>query len=442
MKRRLLYLLGLSLITTAFACGPEEDDGPTGPQPFADDCTTTIEPQDTPENSVREFNQAIMDVSDGGVICMLDGTYELNGQLTLNTGSGIEMRGQSQAGTILDFAGQSEEDGSGANGILAEGIDDIRFAEFTIKNTAGDAIKAQDADGVEMVNLTVDWDEGRNSNNGAYGLYPVLSTNVLVEGCTVRHASDAGIYLGQSDTAILRNNVAERNVAGIEIENTINAEVHGNTATENTGGVLIFNLPDLTMYGEGNKIHNNVINNNNGDNFASGGIVANVPEGTGIFILAMDGNEVHDNEIKDNNSIGIAILAYEGPLATLEGAPTDENYDTYAESNYVHDNVVSGNGTDPEGLLTQVLPDPPLAQMWLDWFVDTEKETPFADRRNCFMNNDDGSGGTPEFAIYELSLGGDPPPMPDAPTDCNADDWMDACHYQCEGEELPAVTLP
>jgi parallel beta-helix repeat protein len=472
MKRKLLALMSCLLLATAVACGGDDEnngnngnnggnngadagdtnggDGGDGGEElmqyegFDDDCTATVGPQSTAELTVRGFNQAFLDVAEGGVVCMVDGDYMLDGQLTLNTGSGIELRGQSQDNTVLDFSMQSDSDeGSGANGILVEGVDDFKATEFTIKNTAGDALKVQDADGVEMINLTVDWDAGRDSNNGAYGLYPVLSQNVLVEGCTVRHASDAGIYLGQSDTAILRNNTAEKNVAGIEIENTINAEVHNNTATDNTGGILIFNLPGLTMYGDSNKIHTNTVTANNGENFASGGIVSNVPPGTGIFILAMDGNELHDNEVRDNDTMGIAIIDYEGPIASLEGPPDDENYDTYAESNYVHSNTLQNNGTDPQGLLPQAISaDAPYAQTWVDWFVDTEKDTPYSERRNCFMDNVDDNGDPVTFAVYGLSLGGDPPPFPEPATDCNTEDWMDACHFECEGTELPTVTLP
>jgi parallel beta-helix repeat protein len=480
MKRKLLALMSCLLLATAVACGGDDEnngnngnnggnngadagdtnggDGGDGGEElmqyegFDDDCTTTVGPQSTAELTVRGFNQAFLDVAEGGVVCMVDGDYMLDGQLTLNTGSGIELRGQSQANTVLDFSMQSDSDeGSGANGILVEGVDDFKATEFTIKNTAGDALKVQDADGVEMINLTVDWDAGRDPNNGAYGLYPVLSQNVLVEGCTARHASDAGIYLGQSDTAILRNNTAEKNVAGIEIENTINAEVHGNTATDNTGGILIFNLPGLTMYGDSNKIHTNTVTANNGENFASGGIVSNVPPGTGIFILAMDGNELHNNTITDNDTMGIAILDYEGAIASLEGASDDENYDTYAEANYVHDNTLENNGTNPQGLLPNAIvagqpphdaAEAPYAQVWVDWFVDTEKESPYSDRINCFMDNVDENDDPVTFDVYGLSLGGDPPTFPEPATDCNTDDWTDPCHFQCEGTELTNVTLP
>ncbi|MFU8802888.1 MAG: hypothetical protein ACNA8W_03670 [Bradymonadaceae bacterium] len=47
------------------------------------------------------------------------------------------------------------------------------------------------------------WDRGPHEDNGAYGIYPVQSTDVLVENCVVRGASDAGIHVGHPEESIL-----------------------------------------------------------------------------------------------------------------------------------------------------------------------------------------------------------------------------------------------
>src|SRR6185369_12957100 len=82
-------------------------------------------------------------------------------------------------------------------------------------------------------------------------------------------ASDAGIYVGQSTQIVLRDNRAEMNVAGIEIENSTYADVYNNTATNNTGGILVFNLPGLPVKdGRKTRVYSNHIHDNNTDNFA------------------------------------------------------------------------------------------------------------------------------------------------------------------------------
>src|SRR5690606_29552928 len=114
-------------------------------------------------------------------------------------------------------------------------------------------------------------------------------------------SSDAGIYVGQSDRALVRNNYVHGNVAGIEIENTKDAEVVGNRVTDNTGGILVFNLPELQVKdGRRALVHENEVFANNRANFAiPGNIVASVPSGTGVVVLAADEIEITDNDITD-----------------------------------------------------------------------------------------------------------------------------------------------
>ena len=74
---------------------------------------------------------------------------------------------------------------------------------------------------------------------------PVVT--VRVEACVVKGASDAGVYVGQSRTILVKDNEVFGNVAGIEIENSVDAEVVGNHVHDNVGGVLVFALPELPM---------------------------------------------------------------------------------------------------------------------------------------------------------------------------------------------------
>ena len=132
----------------------------------------------------------------------------------------------------------------------------------------------------------------------------MLCTDVVIEGCKVAGASDAGIYVGQSKNIIVRRNTVEKNVAGIEIENSTQADVYENLATDNSGGILVFTMPDLpTKDGRLCRVFNNKVLANNHDNFApKGNIVATVPPGTGIMIMANDQVEVFDNTIEKNQT--------------------------------------------------------------------------------------------------------------------------------------------
>jgi hypothetical protein len=66
------------------------------------------------------------------------------------------------------------------------------------------------------------------------------------------------------------------------------------------------------MYGHTTKVYKNRIHDNNHENFATkGNIVASIPPGTGVLILATHNLEMTDNDVVDNRSIGAGIISYE-----------------------------------------------------------------------------------------------------------------------------------
>ena len=102
---------------------------------------------------------------------------------------------------------------------------------------------------------------------------------------------------------------AKNNVAGIEIENSQYIDVYGNIAEENTGGLLIFDLPGNPIVGRDIRVHDNIIRNNNIENFAPGGTVAAIPAGTGTVVLATRRLELSNNSYSDNNTTDIAVMS-------------------------------------------------------------------------------------------------------------------------------------
>src|SRR5262249_54744756 len=150
------------------------------------------------------------------------------------------LRGQGKERTTLSFKGQE----AGKYGLhVSRG--GFVLQDLTVEDTKGDAVKVEGGDGVVFRRVRARWSGEPRASNGAYGLYPVPCQHVLIEECEASGASDAGIYVVQSQNIIVRRCRAERNVAGIEIENCDDADVYDNTATDNAGGLLVFDLPDL-----------------------------------------------------------------------------------------------------------------------------------------------------------------------------------------------------
>ena len=268
----------------------------------------------------------------GDVIDIPAGNYTLTKSLWLDQGQDVTIRGAGIGQTVLSFAGQTE----GAEGIKVTGGQRILIEELTVQDAKGDAIKTQDVDGITFRNVRTAWTGKPKKTNGAYGLYPVLCQNVLIEGCESVGASDAGIYVGQSKNIIVRNCTAHHNVTGIEIENSQRADVYDNLTHDNTGGILVFDLPNLVQKKGGHvRIFNNELRENNLKNFApKGNIVAGVPPGTGILILATSDVEVFGNRIIDHRTTGTAIISY----YMTEQPINDATYDPYPKRIFVHDN--------------------------------------------------------------------------------------------------------
>jgi len=219
----------------------------------------------------------------------------------------------------------------------------VILSDFSVQDTAGDGIKSKNADRITYRDLTVEWTRGPHEENGAYAIYPVESEDVLVERVTVRACSDAGIYVGQSNNIIVRDSLAEYNVAGIEIENSSNADVYGNRAVNNAGGILVFDLPDLpVMGGNSTRIFDNEIISNNTENFAPpGGIVADLISGSGLTIMANRNVHVFNNRFEDNKSVHIVVAGYTRPTE-------DTAYSPIPDDIVIRDNTYVGGGDAPE----------------------------------------------------------------------------------------------
>jgi parallel beta-helix repeat protein len=288
-------------------------------------------------NSQEEIQEALIDLEPGDVLTLEPGEYYFEDGLSLDVNDVI-FEGSGIDSTILNFGEQI----SGAQGLLVTS-DGVTLRDFAILDAKGDAIKVIGANGINMIRLRTEWTGGPKESNGAYGFYPVESKDVLIDGCVAIGASDAGIYVGQSQNIIVKNNTAKYNVAGIEIENSYYADVFDNLATHNTGGILIFDLPDLPQQGGHHvRVFRNKAINNDTDNFApEGNIVGEVPRGTGIIIQANSDVEVFDNDIYGNGTVNLSIVTY--------GYETeDENYNPHPKSIQIHGNRFGEGGFDPD----------------------------------------------------------------------------------------------
>jgi len=285
----------------------------------------------------------LIDAKPGDVITIPEGTYSFDRSLSL-TVDGVTIRGAGMDKTVLSFKEQVQ----GAEGLLVT-ASDFTIEDLAIEDSVGDAIKVNEGNNIVFRNIRTEWTNGPDTKNGAYGLYPVQTTNVLIEGCVAIAAADAGIYVGQSKNVVVRNNRAEYNVAGIEIENTQGADVYNNVAVNNTGGILVFNMPNLTQYGGDVRVYDNEVYENNTKNFGHKGTpVAGIPAGSGIVVNSHDKVEIFNNDIRDNKTANIIVSSIH--TAGYDAGGMEETFDPYPELINIYGNKYTGGGNSPDGL--------------------------------------------------------------------------------------------
>lgn len=394
-------LLSLTLSAVLVGCGQE-----TPPPKVAD------------VSFQKDLQLKLIQAKPGDVIELPAGHFTLDRSLSLNIDK-VTVRGAGMDKTVLSFKGQVQ----GAEGLVVN-ADDTVLENFAIEDSKGDGIKVNECKGVTMRGLRVEWTNGPDEHNGSYGLYPVQCENVLIENSVVKAASDAGIYVGQSKNIVVRNNRAEFNVAGIEIENSRDADVYGNTVTNNTGGILVFNLPDLPIKdGRRTRVFDNNVHDNNTRNFApKGNTVAVTPAGTGLMVLANDQVELFNNKVENHKTVNALVVSY-----AVTGFPIkDKEFDAWPEAVYIHDNQFGAGGDSPDNVELKALR---IAKFGLngrlpDIIWDGSAKPGSSNPVLCLKNNGSAGFANIDYANNAANLTTDTKP------------------YECEMPPLAAVTWP
>lgn len=299
------------------------------------------------------------------------GFIELAHGLLIQATEDVTVKGCGKDETVLSF-----RDSDNVTGLEALNVRGITVRDLTIADSPGDAFKLKGVKWGTLLNVRAYWSGGGepvtatnyterlkvactqppmnsgdptpdyvpSSASGRYGIYPVESENILVDNAESVGASDAGIYVGQTNTTIIRNSRAVYNVMGFEIENVQGGEYDSNLAECNTGGFLIYDLENITQYGDTSVMLNNVARNNNTYNFAHSGLVSAVPRGTGFLTLGYDNIEIVNNTFEDHSTAAIIYASYE--LIDGKGKTTDKKLDPYTEGLHIHGNVMRNSGYD------------------------------------------------------------------------------------------------
>ncbi len=280
----------------------------------------------------ESIQEAVNHANPGDVIKVMPGIYKETVYVDKDsiTLTGVRVNGE---WPTLDGEGKLND------AILYSG-NNFTVENFKITHYKGNAIMGQAGNNfIIRNNMVID--------TGVYGIFPEFGKNGLIEYNVLSGIEDAAIYVGMCDNIHVAHNQVFENVAGIEIENTRHAIVENNVAYNNTGGILVFITPGLPIKTTYDVIvRDNFVIENNHENFgAPGSIVAGIPPGTGILIMAADEVTLENNVIIGNKNAGIIITDH-GHAANLTLDPGAEpNSDKIA----ILDNFMYDNGAEPVG---------------------------------------------------------------------------------------------
>ena len=373
--------------------GPTVATFGTGKTWFIDPVMADADPDDDDtDDPTAEMVAAMVGAVPGDTIEFDCGYFDLRTTLQLANTEAITIKGCGKDETVLSFRG--EPDQLVNVGILAVNVHGLVVKDLTVADTDGNGFELRAVNHGTLSNVRAFWSSGGGNESpdpisaenyedgrlevpctdpatdnpagaengegadttspdytvsdkaGRYGIYPVSSENILIEYSESIGASDAGIYVGQTNTTIIRDSRAAFNVFGFEIENVQGGEYYRNVAECNTGGFLIYDLDgNLRQYGDRTRMYQNVARNNNTYNFTENGFVSNVPRGSGLITLSYDRIDIFENVFENNSTAGIIHTSYE-LFPEGAGRPTEKRIDFYSEGVHIWNNTFINNGND------------------------------------------------------------------------------------------------
>jgi parallel beta-helix repeat protein len=282
----------------------------------------------------ESIQAAVKSASPGAVIKVMPGTYKETVYIDKDN---ITLSGVIEQGRYPVLEGEEFRN----DAILYSG-NGVTIENFYITRYKGNAVMGQAGNNYIIRNNVI-------VDTGVYGIFPQLGKNGIVAHNIISGIEDAAIYVGMSDNVDVVYNQVFDSVAGIEIENSRKALVEGNYVYNNTGGILAFITPGLPIKTCGDVIiRNNFVVNNNHENFAiPGSLVSNIPQGTGVLVMACDDVVVEQNIITGNESVGIAFTDF----SLASSAATDPDSDPFPNRPVILNNIMRDNGGDPAPLV-------------------------------------------------------------------------------------------
>jgi len=266
--------------------------------------------------------------SGGGIIYLLEGTYNLTGPITI-TKSNVAIIGSGKA-TILK-----------------------RMWDETLPNnsgviTVGDGTNSYE--GILISNLQIDGNKGSYTSTYNHAIFfKKYITKSKIKGNWIQNSAGHGIYFyaaasGESNSYnIIEGNDIRSNYYGIYLPYSSYNTISGNTVQGNGSyGISFFSSSNNTI--SGNTVQGNSSNGIYLDSSLNNTISGNTVQGNssnGIYLYSSFNNTISGNTVQGNSSNGIWL--YYSSNNTISGNTVQGNSSNGIWLYYSSNNTISGN---------------------------------------------------------------------------------------------------
>ena len=111
----------------------------------------------------QAWQLALLEMDDGDTLRLPAGTFTLTESLIVDGYDDVVIQGAGREQTILRFDGQQ----AGAEGLKVSNCKRVQLRDFAIFDTAGDAIKAQNCEGITFSGVETSWSGAPKFSHGS-----------------------------------------------------------------------------------------------------------------------------------------------------------------------------------------------------------------------------------------------------------------------------------
>lgn len=323
-------ILAVALLSVVIGCGSDDDSGSSD--------IITVRP--------GESIQAAVDAAaPGSRVEVMPGEYieTHGGQAAVLVEKPLQLIGLNGGGEVKILPGPGNTEGIFVRGTADAFIEDILIEGFTIDGFSENGIWTYYVRNFEIRDNNV-------GNADHVGIYPQLSAQGLVRDNTAFGGLDSAMWVsGSEDIRVIDNEVYGAPI-GLQVNVSKNIEVERIAAFDNVVGIALTHHfasglgsdvdEAFGFRSESVRFADSEVFENNLPNPVSGGLLGNLPTGTGVLIAGHDRTYMEDNSVLDNDYAGLVLVDF-----CLVVGGTDE--DCAPDDNTIVRNVITGNGTNP-----------------------------------------------------------------------------------------------